>query len=441
MDKGRDKSLPPDTRNPPSGQQAGQDGIFHVFLVAGEASGDALGSAIMRALYERTGGAVRFSGIGGAAMTAQGLESLFPLEELSVMGVAEVLPRLGHLIGRFRATVREIEKRAPDVLVTIDSPDFSLRVANAVHRKRSDPRLKRLAAIHCVAPSVWAWRPGRAQKVARFLDGLICLLPFEPPYFEKEGLPSAFTGHPVVQGPFTRGQGGRFRASAGIEAGRRLLCLLPGSRRAELERTGPVLVEAARRILEATPDLGVVVPTLPHLRPAVCALTESLGAGRVFVLTGSEEARADAFAACDVALAASGTVGLELAAAGVPHSIAYRMKALSWWAVQWMVRVKYAHLVNILLDRSVVPEFLQKNCTAEKIAAAGADLLRGGWAAAEQKRGFLEAMDLLGKQNPISPAHRAADFILERVERISGKDFRKRGPAPSPSHGADRGRS
>lgn len=388
---------------------------LHIFLIAGEASGDALGAALMRSIREKTGACVRFSGIGGAAMEGEGLVSLFPMQELSVMGLAEVLPKLNHFLKRIKQTVDNIEKSNPDILVTIDSPDFCLRVARAVHRRVMNRRMNRVRLVHYVAPSVWAWRPGRAKKIAQFLDGLICLLPFEPAYFEKEGLKSVFAGHPVVDGPFTRADGARFRALAGIDPRRKLLCLLPGSRRSEIARTGAILVQAASRIAAEMPGIGIVVPTLPHLRGRIKDALKEIDKERIFIVDGV--GRADAFAACDAALATSGTVGLELAAAGVPHVIAYRMNPVTWQAVRRMVRVRYAHLVNILLDAPVVPEFLQAECTADRIAPVVMDLLRGGAVADGQKCRFAEAMAQLGQGRDPSPADRAARFVLEIAGR------------------------
>ncbi len=413
---------------------------FHVFLIAGEASGDALGGAVMRALRDKCGGAVRFSGIGGAAMTREGLASLFPMQELSVMGLAEVVPKLRHFMKLIKQTIEAVRQEKPDILLTIDSPDFSLRVAKAVHRRfmnqsagrvmnqdlnRSVNRpedMNRVKTVHYVAPSVWAWRPGRARRIARFLDGLICLLPFEPPYFEKEGLPAIFAGHPVVDGPFARAQGARFRARAGIDPQRTMLGLLPGSRGAELTQTGVILVQAAAQILDQNPEIGLVIPTLPHLKKKIKELLLKIDSKKIFIVDSPDE-KADAFAACDAALATSGTVGLELAAAAVPHVIAYRMNPLSWQMIRRMVRVKYAHLVNILLDAPVVPEFLQQDCTADRIVPVVRELLEGGARAQEQKARFVDAMQLLGQGRTPSPAERAADFILDLSRDIRAQDL------------------
>lgn len=386
----------------------------HIFIMAGEASGDALGAALMEALSRRLHGKVRFSGVGGAAMQAQGMESVFPIQDLSVMGLAEVLPRLPLLLRRKAQILEAIDNDRPDILVTIDSPDFNLRIAKAVHKRIVSGRMRPVPLVHYVAPTVWAWRPGRARKIARFLDGLICLFPFEPPYFVPEGLQAVCAGHPVVAGPFTRGQAARFRREAGIANHQRILGVLPGSRRSEIQRTGPVLAETAQRLQKALPDIVLVVPTLPHLEADIRTLFDGADPSKVLVVSGGF--REDAFTACEAALATSGTVGIELAAAGVPHVIAYRMSALSWEIVRRMVRVRHAHLVNILLDETVVPEFLQERCTAEAIFPAIRDLFCDTERASRQRERFTSAMRLLGQGADRSPAEKAADFVCGMLE-------------------------
>lgn len=356
---------------------------MRVFLIAGEPSGDVLGAELMGRLCDLYGDAVRFSGVGGPTMEAQGLRSLFPMTDLSVMGIAEVLPRLWLILKRLRQTVSAIVREKPDIVVTIDSPDFTLRVVRRVRRRM---RASRPRFIHYVAPSVWAWRPGRARKLAQLVDTVLCLLPFETPYFEREGLQAVFVGHPVTRSAFVGADGSRFRAAHDIPPDRLLIGLFPGSRRGEVRRTGFVLFEAARLFAAAHPGVSFVVPTLDHLRSEVEARAACLS-GRVYIVTGS--GREEAFAACNAAMATSGTVGLELAAAGVPHLIAYRMNTLSWLAVRVLARVRYAHLVNILLDRPAVPEFIQSACVPENLCAG----LKGVLAAGEvQRTCFREAL-------------------------------------------------
>ena len=230
----------------------------HVFLIAGEPSGDSLGAQLMSAIKGVAGDRVRFSGIGGVAMQAEGLESLFPMAELSVMGLIEVAPRVPRLLRRLQDTVSAIARLRPDAVVTIDAPSFCLRVARWL--KRGPARLRETPVVHLVAPQVWAWRPGRAAGVARVVDHLLTLLPFEPAYFERFGLRCTFIGHPVVESGADKGDGPGFRARHGIPASATVVCLLPGSRHGEVRRLLPVYRETIRRLKARGSDPGGGAP-------------------------------------------------------------------------------------------------------------------------------------------------------------------------------------
>lgn len=373
-----------------------------LFLVAGEPSGDALGARVMAALKEKTGGAIRFAGVGGPLMTAEGLASLFPMAELAVMGVAEVLPRLFNLIRRIRETAAAAAALGPAAVLTIDSPDFSFRVARKL-KGRGIPLL------HLVAPTVWAWRPGRARKIARFLDHLLAVLPFEPPYFEKEGLACTFIGHPVVESGLDGGDGKSFRRRHGIPPDVPLLCVLPGSRKSETHRLLPVFAETLGLLRERHPGLRAVVPTVETVADEVEAAAARWPVPAV-VLRDRAEKR-DAFAAAAAALAASGTVALELALAGTPAVIAYRVGAISAWIGRRLIRVGFVNLVNLVLGRAAVPEFIQEDCRADRLAGAVSDLLDDGAARARQIADAALALRALGLGGP-SPGQRAAEVIL-----------------------------
>ncbi len=372
----------------------------HIYMIAGEASGDILGTGIMKQLKEKAAGDLRFSGIGGELMAAEGMSSLFPMETLSVMGVWEVLPRIPDLLARIRQTVRDIEEKQPDILVTIDSPDFCFRVAKAV-KKRGKAKMP---IVHDVAPSVWAWRPGRAKKVAQFLDHLLALLPFEPPYFEKEGLACTFTGHPVMENEaLVKADGARFRAENGIAANESLLCVLPGSRMSELTRMLPVFRQALEKLKADHNGLKLVTVTFPHLQEVIEKAFDGLNV--IIKTTG----KYDAFAAADAALATSGTVALELAAVGTPAVIGYRMSALNGFLAKLLVKGKYASLPNIILDAPVVPELLLENCTVDNLVREVGTLLDDGAAAEAQRKAFA---DMRQKFEGLSPSATAADVIL-----------------------------
>lgn len=380
-----------------------------VFLIAGEPSGDALGARLMAALKTKTDNRVRFAGIGGPAMIGQGMESLFPMQELAVMGLAEVLPRIFQLKRRIDETVATVKGARPDVLVTIDAPDFCLRVAKRLKGQG-------VALVHYVAPSVWAWRPGRARKVAAFLDHLMTLLPFEPPYFSREGLAATFVGHPVLESGADRGDGPEFRKSHGIAPSAPLLVLLPGSRRGEISRLVGIFGEAFAALRQAKPGLVGVLPTVDAVRADV----EATVAGwtvKPIVVTGEAEKFA-AFAAADAALAASGTVALELAMARTPMVVAYKMNPATAWLARRLIRVRFVTLLNLVLDRAAVPELLQNDCVPGKLTAAVARLLDDPAARAEQVAATTEALAALKPEGAL-PSEKAAEVVLSLIHSKS----------------------
>jgi len=376
-----------------------------IFLVAGEPSGDALGASLMAALKERTGGAIRFAGVGGEGMAAQGLDSLFPMADLSVMGVAEVLPRLPKILRRLGETTDAARRLRPAAVVTIDAPDFCFRLAKRL-------RGAGIPLIHYVAPSVWAWRPGRARKIAAFLDHLLALLPFEPPYFQREGLACTFVGHPVVESGADLGDGRRFRERHGIAPGAPLVCVLPGSRRSETGRLLPLFAQALARLRATRPDLVAVVPVIGAVAGEVARAVAGWSVPATVVHERAD--KIDAFAAATVALAASGTVALELAMAETPAVIAYRVSPFTAWLARRLVRVSYANLVNLVLDRPAVPELIQEDCRPERLAAALDTLLADEAARRAQVEAGREALARLGRGGP-SPGDRAAAVVLDVI--------------------------
>lgn len=390
----------------------------HVTVIAGEPSGDLLGGRLIGALRGKVGARLRIDGIGGEAMTAAGLSSWFPMRDLSVMGLAEVLRHLPRLMSRLSQTVAAIEADPPDMLVTIDAPDFCFRVVQRLKRRG---KVTGTRFVHLVAPTVWAWRPGRAAKIARFLDHLLVLLPFEPPYFERHGLGATFIGHPVVEGGADRGDGPGFRNRHGIATDRPLLLLLPGSRRGEIDRMLPVFVEAAARLHASVTDLEVVVPTLPDLADVVSGHLARAHFDHQVVTAVAE--RFDAFAAGDLAIAASGTVAQELALAGTPMVIGYRLNPVTAWIARRLVKVPYVTLINLIVEEGVIPERLLEACTPDALAAAAAPLMRSVEGARQVARAA-EALTALGRGGP-SPGARAADAILKlldvgRADAVSG---------------------
>ncbi len=381
-----------------------------IFLVAGEPSGDVLGARLMAGLKEATDGQVRFAGIGGDRMIAEGLDSLFPMEELTLFGLAELLPKLPNILRRIRQTADTILDLKPDAVVTIDAPDFCFRVAKKV--RRVNPSIK---LIHYVAPTVWAWRPGRAKKIAAFLDHLLVLLPFEPPYFEKVGLPATFVGHSIVEAGVEQGDGAAFRARHGIAPETRLLTVLPGSRRSEIKVLLPDFGHALSILAQRHPDLRVVVPTLGKVAGPVRDAVAGWPLAPI-VVEGDAE-KYDAFAASDAALAASGTVALELALARLPAIIAYRIHPLTYGLYRRLIRVKYANLVNIMQDRMLVPEYLQGDCAPDRLAEGVDRLLTDPTARQTQIDGVAEVARWLGQGEEKPPSRRAADAVLAVIRQ------------------------
>ncbi|WP_333868764.1 lipid-A-disaccharide synthase [Cypionkella sp.] len=371
-------------------------GALRVFLIAGEPSGDRLGAALMAGLRALHADVV-FSGVGGALMQAQGLQSLFPMEELSVMGIAEVLPKYRQLKRRIAQTAEAALAAGPSVMISIDSPDFCLRVAKRVKAQRPD-----LPTVHYVAPSVWAWRPKRAGKMARVIDHVLALLPFEPPLMRAAGMSCDFVGHPVVAEALATPEE---RALMAGEAP--LILALPGSRRGEVTRLAPVIAEVLAQIKVVYPAARVALPTVRGVADLVTDLSRDWPI--VPQIIQDPALKRAAFAAADVAIAASGTVSLELAANGCPMVIAYDMHPLTLWLMRRAALIDTVTLVNLVSETRVVPEFIGANCRADLIAPAVLALLQG---AGDQQAAMALTMQRLG-QGGLAPGLRAAQSVLD----------------------------
>ncbi len=374
-----------------------------LFLIAGEPSGDRLGAALMAGLKSLSPD-VEFQGIGGPMMQAQGLHSQFPMEELSVMGIAEILPKYRALKRRIAEAAAAVIAANPAALITIDSPDFCLRVAKIV--KQSRPNLR---TIHYVAPSVWAWRPGRAAKMARVIDHVMALLPFEPPYMTAAGMTCDFVGHPVVSEPVaTPADGIAFRATHAIAPDAPLILVLPGSRKAEITRLAPIFADVLTQVVAKHPTARVLIQTLQSQSSLVADVTKNWRGDPVHMISPDSTQRAAAFTAANVALAASGTVSLELAAQGCPMVIAYDMNRLTFWLMRKMALVDTVTLVNLASETRVVPEFLGERCRPDLIVPALLNLLADG---SSQTEAMQITMARLGRGGE-DPGLRAARSVL-----------------------------
>jgi len=366
-----------------------------IFLIAGEPSGDGLGSRLMAALKEETSGNVRFTGVGGPLMEAEGLNSLFPMRDLAVMGIAEILPHLPKLLRRIKETASAIHAAKPDAIVTIDSPTF----ANRVVRRLKDRSAIR---IHYVAPSVWAWRPWRVHKYKRNFDHILALFPFEPPYFEAVGLPCHHVGHPVVEYGADQGDGMAFRKRHDISPDETLICVLPGSRRGQLYARG-------HRFKVFVPTVDTVKELLPEI------IKDWPGDPKIIE---SQNEKYDVMAAANTALAASGTISLELAIARVPYVIAYKVAWITGHIVQRLLHVRYANLINIILDAPVVPERIQQLCDTKVLCDDLENILKDG--GRTQLNNVEPALDQLGLGDT-KPSTRAAKKVLAILESAQQK--------------------
>ena len=373
-----------------------------IFLIAGEPSGDLLGARLMEAIRKRIKNKVSFSGIGGTHMEKQGLASIYPMSNLSVMGFFEVILKLPQIIRCFKKTIEQINSIKPSVVVTIDSPDFNFRIA----KKLKDSGIP---LIHYVAPSVWAWRPKRASKIARLFDHLLTLLPFEPSFFEVEGLASTFVGHSVLDGGADKGDGVAFRKLYNIPATDYILVVLPGSRMGEIKALWKIFEETINHLMNSYPNMHIVIPTIPNLVDKVSFLSKKWK--KLPIIIEEENEKFDSFAAADVAIAASGTVSLELAMSRTPSVIAYKTSPITWFFARFLLKVRYANLINIILDREEVPEFLQKDCRSDFLASKIENLLNNELLRSNQIQAYERALKQL-KTEECSPADKAAETVL-----------------------------
>ena len=397
-----------------------------IFLVAGEASGDALGAPLMTALRKQLDGKVRFRGVGGSAMKAAGLDLLFPMEDLTAFGFTQVLFKLPLILRRLRETAATVVANTPDLLILIDSPDFNHRLAKRVRRV-----LPGLAIVKYVSPTIWAWRPARARAMRPNFDHVLALFPFEPAAHERlGGPPCTYVGHPLLE------RLGELRRPAAeqAEAEPPLVLVLPGSRRTEIRRLMPVFGEVIAKIAEMRgTEVDFLLPTLPELESEVASSVAGWRVQPQLVVTEAEKLAA--FRRARAAIAASGTVTLELALAQVPTVAAYRVSALEAPVARRVIKSASTILPNLILHENVVPEFHQENCTPANLIAALKPLLDDGPERRRQLEGFtrLEAAMAIGEQHPSERAARVALEVYEARATGTQMSAHSRGiPGASP---------
>ncbi|WP_409188581.1 lipid-A-disaccharide synthase [Bradyrhizobium sp. RDM4] len=380
-----------------------------IFLIATEESGDRLGSALMKVLRQRLGDGVQFEGVGGSTMAREGLVSLFPIDELSIVGFAAVVQQLPKILRLIRETAAAVTEAAPDALVIIDSPDFTHRVARRVRARNPA-----IPVVDYVSPSVWAWRPGRARAMLGYVDHVLGLLPFEPEEYRKlRGPPCSYVGHPLIE------QLPLLRPNAEEQLRRDeeppVLLVLPGSRRSEIRHHLEVFGATISRLRAEGRAFELLLPTMPHLESTV---REGVGSWPVKprIVVGETEKRA-AFRVARAALAKSGTVTLELALSGIPMVTAYRVGAIEAFILRRAVKVSSVILANLVIGRDVIPELLQEDCTPEKLAPALSEVLTDSPLRRQQVEAFAQ-LDAIMSTGNTSPSVLAADIVLATMRKV-----------------------
>lgn len=380
-----------------------------IYLLAGEASGDVLGARLMASVARQRPG-VEFAGIGGSRMEEEGLLSLHPMADLAVMGLMEVLPRIPTIRRRFLQTLADLERRKPDVLVTIDAPGYNRHVLKKAARMG-------IRRVHYVAPQVWAWREHRVRKYPGLWDKLLCLLPFEPAWFGERGIAAEFVGHPVLESGAGSGDAGRFRARHGLR-GERVLVLMPGSRRSEAPRLLPTFGQTLSLLARSAPDVRPVLPVSPVVAETVRRAASAWPVQPIIVTELQD--KHDAYAAAAAALTKSGTSTLELALAGVPMAVTYRVNPVSAAIARRLIRVPHVAMVNLLAGRELVPELLQEDCTPAKLSATVLELLDHPRTAEGQLAGFHTVLDSLRPEHGL-PSDAAGRSVLEVLDQAGGQ--------------------
>jgi len=378
-----------------------------IYLIAGEPSGDLLGSRFMRAMRARNPN-VEFLGVGGESMEREGLKSLFDISDLAIMGLAEVIPSIPRVLRLIKQTVKNIEQTKPDVIMTIDSWSFGSRIQKKIRKKKLG-----IPQVHYVAPQVWAWKKKRAQTMYKYVDLLLTLLPQEPKYFTPYNLDAVCVGHPVIESQVVNGDAEMFRKQYHIEKNKTIISVLPGSRHNEVSLLLPVFLESAKILLQKNENLHFVIPTVKTVVERVKKMCR--GIDLPITIVEDEDARYGAFKASSAAIAASGTVALELAIAGVPHIVGYKVAPLSAWLVKHFLHIQFVNLSNIILGREIIPEVLQERCVPVNIALYIQGLLNKDSWYEKQIDGFVKVRKLLGMGKQ-TPSDKACEIICDLVK-------------------------
>ena len=378
--------------------------MSNIYVIVGEASGDFIGSSIIQELSQDKN--LKFFGIGGSLLAMKGVNSLFPMHQISLMGFLEILPHTFKLRALIKKTVQDILLKKIDLLITIDSPGFTYRVAREVRKTN-----KEIKMIHIVAPSVWAYRPARAKKYADVYDHLLAILPFEPPYFEKVGLKCTYIGHPFLAQSFYNDKN-VLRAELDIKAGTKIICVTPGSRKGEIKRHMPILASSLKLIAKEYQNIEVifVLNDLKHQS----LIKEYLNFDFNFRFSND---KLRMFGVSDVAIAKSGTNTLEIASSNTPLVIAYKLNSLTFWLIKMIIKIRFACLINIVADKEIIPEFIQDNFKPEKITTTILELLENKDKAKQQLSEANKILIELGLGLSHNPAQKAAVAIRDLLDQ------------------------
>ncbi len=372
-----------------------------IFIIAGEASGDVIGGKLITAL-KKANAKLEFRGVGGDNMIKAGLSNTFPIHDLSVMGFLEIIPAIPRILNRLKQTIRNIIEYKPDLIITIDSPGFNFRIANKVRLLFGN----KIKIIHYVAPSVWAYKPERVLKVAKLFDHLLMIIPIEKPYFEAH-IPCTYVGHPIIEQELKSSKSiSDIRKKHGIKGDEKLITIMPGSRKGELEKHLACFVQAVE-IVKQTHNVKVFIPTLRNIEKLISEKVQNA------IITSNIEVKKDLISASDVALIKSGTSSVEMISYKVPVIVGYRMNPLTYFYLRNKIKVKYASLANIISDREIIPEFIQKDCTPSNIAKALIDLIDNNELRKKQLEGFAEVENLFKGEGKKLPSEQAADVVIK----------------------------
>ena len=376
------------------------------FLIAGEASGDLLGSKLMKEIKKKEKNA-QFIGVGGELMMKEGLTSIFNYQELTIMGFVEILPKIPAILKRIKQTSNKIADVNPDYVITIDSPDFCFRVIKKIQH------LSHIKKVHLIAPSVWAYRESRAQKIAKLYDLLLAILPFEPPYFSKYGLKTVFIGHPITENKpnFTQKEqiNADFRKKHALKEDDIVICTTPGSRIGEVSKIYPEFITAINILHKKYPNIALTIPLTPKTKDLVQEMSQKLTCKYILI---DREEKESALLSSNCALAKSGTNNLELSLYKIPTVIAYKVNKISYFLAKFMIKIKFVNLINIILNKGVIAEMIQEDCEGQKLATELEKLIKNKKYQEEQVKMSQNALLLLGLDFKESPSTKAAQEII-----------------------------